>query len=380
MKSLKDFFDALTPESKKWLLSKRRFTAWFDENEPDGYRKYTPLYSDDPSDLGQYKSLKVKSTSGWRSWYDSDERIKDLEKRIFDQLYHARMKNEITDKDIIVFIDQYQTTVESKLEYKDAFLIIQDKHLRKECYRALINGKDEPLSPEQMLFGLDDYSDVKSIFGSEPMDLSDYSGSDLVSFTEIFGAECFEGYARKNPRKFGNRLRSIEYFCKYRNDEGQKQICEEFKDMFDRLFFLDNGWTDSEKKEAVIGRYSDSGTSTDQALDYFENFANDILSVDHKYYRFIYTLVGVCPALGNYIYDAKKPDDEINENTITEMKFRYNKEIRKLGKLANICIRESLSKANNSFLKEVGPLLRLYNFNFNMIYNMMFPEDEAIPV
>ena len=38
-------------------------------------------------------------------------------------------------------------------------------------------------------------------------------------------------------------------------------------------------------------------------------------------------------------------------------------------------MRKSLSKANNGFLKDIGSIIRLVGYNFDDIYNMMYPDE-----
>jgi hypothetical protein len=109
-----------------------------------------------------------------------------------------------------------------------------------------------------------------------------------------------------------------------------------------------------------------------------EDFMERIVAVDHKYLRYLYNIVEKLPSLATEIYEQKKPDEELTGNESIPQTYRYSKDIRKLAKIAHACARKSVSKVNSAFLKEISPLLKIYGYNFNTIYDALYPEDESI--
>ena len=90
----------------------------------------------------------------------------------------------------------------------------------------------------------------------------------------------------------------------------------------------------------------------------------------------MYEIIDKLPALGNKVYEQKKPDCDLKGDEQGDQVYRYNKTIRKLAKLANICSRKSLSKVNGKLYKEVAPLVKIYGYDFNTLYAVVMDEDD----
>lgn len=369
MKTLKQFYDGLSKTSQDWF--KDECKVWFDESQPDYLRRYKPV-TESMADV-EFKSSYTPK--GGYSYYGSDDKEKDLESMWVSDLVHKRDELKvITDKQLAdTLIDYYDKMKE--FHSRKTLLACNERANQVAVMKHYVSKNYETAPLCYGLFFVEDYDKIMEQLNFESVNVRSYSTRQFVTIVEIFGDGALEKIATENPGDF-----ACKYHDLYEEANGTYSPKQEYVDtyermqrIFDRKFFVDNSWTDSQKRDIVKAMYSSDWS--DRAVRRFEEFAREILSVDHRYSRFIYDLVRECPSLGNKIYEAKKPDDEINPNDGVDMTFRYSKEIRKLGKLANICVRESLSKANNSFLKEIGSLIRLTGYHFNEIYDMMYPDE-----
>lgn len=371
VKTLKQFYDGLSSQTQSWFAI--NCDAWFDINEPDYYRKYKPVTTSSKDYRFVYN---FKPTHSWDS-YGLCDIMKNLEDMWFSSLVHKRNESSITDDEVAEALIDYINKAEDNVSEK-IFLVCserqnQQKVLSKYLEARYGNSNRYPMCYE--LFFVEDFSDILDKLNFDKLDFNT-SSNDFRRLFEILGEKMLELLASEQPETFARRLKEVEKnTTSYAPLDIDKQLYENMHDIFDRKFFVDNSWTQEQKAEVVKSLFASD--YSDYAIAAFEKFAREIIAVDETYKRFIYELVKECPALGNKIYEAKKPDSEIDENTPVDMTFRYSKEIRKLGKLANVCVRESLSKANNSFLKEVGSIIRLTGYNFYEIYDMLYP-DEAL--
>lgn len=376
MKTLRQFYDGLSGVARTWI--DKNCLDWFDKNEPDYYRKYKPIHEN----ITDVKFDTKYRKSGSYSWYSMDDQCRDLEALWVDSLIQRRDNGIISDHDVAEALLSYymgNENVGKKLSYMDRriFLACKDKKNQEKVYRQYLTDEFESLPLHASLFFVNDFDNIEkdaTVISSKQ--LAKLDRMEFTTVFEIFGDNMLRKLAIENPEGFAKQLRNFSYHGKTAEaNDINGVIYRKMNAIFDEMFFLSSSvWSDKDKQDVIEERFGNC-EFTDNALRYFEEFARDVLSVDHQYSRYIFALVRTCPALGNYIYDAKKPETEINENTPVEMTFRYSKDIRKLGKIANICVRESLSKANNSFLKGIGSLIRLYGYDFNTIYDAMYPDE-----
>lgn len=374
-KTLREFYDDLSVTSKNWFRDK--CDLWFNEFESDCIRKYKPVTVD-------MKDFKFKSSykpSGAYSYYNSDTKMTDLEAMWVANLIHLRDELKlISDEQVAEALKEYYDKMK---EFQDSklFLVCKERSNQIDVLKYYLDknyDSDEGYPLRYGLFMVNDYSNIINELNFEAISIRSLKTSEFVSMIEIFSDKALEILAEKNPKDFAQKYREMQEEVKaYQPKQEYIDLHKKMQDIFDRKFFVDGSWSRDDKRDIIRQMYASDWI--DRALRQFEDFAKDILSVDHRYSKMIYMLVQECPSLGNKIYEAKKPDEEINPNDPVEMTFRYSKEIRKLGKIANICVRESLSKANNGFLKDIGSIIRLTGYNFNEIYNMMYPDEmEAV--
>lgn len=372
--NLREFYETLNEDGKRYLI--RSCSDWFDANEPDCYLKFKPVIKSYKDSSIVLESLQSKSASS-RSYYyygDSDK-YRDLLKYVLSTWCCMRDEGLFDDDALMLRIKSYLIT-----DAGSSCLWMMTACNKKENRVKLMEAYDEAHNDGYMplyhlLFKVNDYSKVcEEIDYKSQINFTGIGENEMRSMIDIFGIEIMNHFAAVDPIDFAGAMRVLTNEIEHNpsKKESMGPTLDKMRDVFDEKFFLPDGWTDEEKLSVVIKRFGNE--YSDVAVRRFEEFAKEILSVDPRWYRAIGSLVAQCPALGNKIYEAKKPDDEIDETTPVDMTFRYSKTIRKIGKIANVCARESLSKANGSFLKEVGALIRLYGYDFNMIYDCMFPE------
>lgn len=368
MKTLKQFYDGLSQTSQDWF--KDECKIWFDKNQSDYYRRYKPV-TESLTDI-EFKSSYVPK--GGYSYYSSDDKEKDLESMWIADLIHKRDDLKIiTDKQLADTLINYYDKMKD-FHSRKTLIACNERANQIAVMKHYVdkNYQSAPLS--YGLFFVEDYDKIMEQLTFDTINIRSYSTRQFVTIIEIFGDGALEKIAIENPEDFVAIYRNLRGETEaYSPKQEYVDIYRKMQRIFDRKFFVDNSWSDEQKRDLIKVMYSSDWI--DRAIRRFEEFAKDILTVDHRYHRFIYDLVKECPSLGNKIYEAKKPDSEINPNEGVDMTFRYSKEIRKLGKIANVCVRESLSKANNGFLKEIGSLIRLTGYRFNEIYNMMYPDE-----
>ena len=368
MKTLKQFYDGLSQTSQDWF--KDECKIWFDKNQSDYYRRYKPV-TESLTDI-EFKSSYVPK--GGYSYYSSDDKEKDLESMWIADLIHKRDDLKIiTDKQLADTLINYYDKMKD-FHSRKTLIACNERANQIAVMKHYVdkNYQSAPLS--YGLFFVEDYDKIMEQLTFDTINIRSYSTRQFVTIIEIFGDGALEKIAIENPEDFVAIYRNLRGETEaYSPKQEYVDIYRKMQRIFDRKFFVDNSWSDEQKRDLIKVMYSSDWI--DRAIRRFEEFAKDILTVDHRYHRFIYDLVKECPSLGNKIYEAKKPDSEINPNEGVDMTFRYSKEIRKLGKIANVGVRESLSKANNGFLKEIGSLIRLTGYRFNEIYNMMYPDE-----
>ena len=198
----------------------------------------------------------------------------------------------------------------------------------------------------------------------------DYANLDISTLTdkiplntiseEILGKDNLVLYAKNDPD-------GIDYTI-FPKDGSRSEL-------FDSLFFGENGWTE-EQKDRVIrnickcrpnGYY---GRITERTLtEIAHTFLKNICTVDKANLRYFYELVDSQPQIANQLYNEKKPADELTGNETVEMTYRYPKWLRKLFLIMGCCARKRVSMANADKLKKEGiALLKLYGYDFNQYF------------
>lgn len=340
--TLREWYDNLSENGQKVFRGMTRL--WFDENEPDGYRKLNPDFSEELSKLSYHSSSDGKDFFAiqYLALYKQTHTVDEFNKVLLDTINKFfRRENGYLDKNIT----------------PDIILLCDDIELRRDFVKLIYTDRYEQLPLGKALYLVNDFSNV-------PRELSKYKIQEVDciedGLQEIVGTETVKQLAVESPN----------LVCVKNNEDN---------DLFDDVFFCENGWNDDQRRRFIRQYYCNTYSHKivqDRYQDGFRDFIKRIVAVDQKYLRYMYDIIAECPALGNKIYDEKKPDDELTGNETPEMTFRYSKLIRKLARIANICARKSLSGVNGKALKELSPLIKLYGYNFNDIYDCIMDIEE----
>lgn len=337
MKTLKQFYDSLSEGAQAWM--RNNCTAWFDVNQADYYAK-PDLATTDLKELKNILSEKLE-----------DSRYSDY-----------AISKKITTKyaDLLIYLSNTHPDIVSKHEadvainqlfevnqITDKTWLLLSEEQRKEAFIKSFKrfGK---MRLYQYLYLIKDFEDFT--INWEECE----SVSLIPEIVEIIGKK--NAYAMID--RYGSDISKMIKFGKE-------------NDFFDELFFCNTETLNSVQKIRLLEDvYADSYhlPTLESTADFFKR----IVAVDHSYLRFIYIIINRYPALATKLYNEKKPDNEPGEN------HRYNKELRKLFMIAHACSMGRVSKNKCSIVKEIAPLLKIYNFKFNDIYEAMYPEDESI--
>ena len=78
------------------------------------------------------------------------------------------------------------------------------------------------------------------------------------------------------------------------------------------------------------------------------------------------------------LYQKNKDREDVTENETKDGLYRFLKKHRKLFKIAQCCVRKSIEGQNLKILKDEAGLIRLYNFDFDRIFDSLYPEFEHL--
>lgn len=349
--TFKEWYNQLSKESQQWIA--RKDPWWFDKNSPT-------LYSHVGSDkLRPYKIQPATLTNIFNAYgeYSASEKMALRTLAVIDKISKEHPEA-IDSKEIQDIVDTHGLDINSY-----CYCFIKDIPKRKQLYKkAKLEKNQNNYKPFKL--GL-----LDTIFVQE-----DYSKFDF---------SCMESFNNMLNFNFGldsadmNVL--LEILPKSIIKEAVKELPGKYKlnhsvlndDVFDELFFGANGWTAAQRREVIKNNYSGY---MDDILDFLKR----IVSVDHTYLRYVRTLIESNTAVAKELYSLRKPADELTGNESIQKQFRLSTEIRKLIQVAACCSRKRVGKAMRSNLGAVGPLVQMYKFDFNVIYDALYPDDGQI--
>jgi len=330
MKTFKKWFEARNEETQQYLLKK---CLWIDVNSPDKYRH--------PKNAEEIKNSVVT--------YASTRLINDdyVDSDKLHQLLAVYLQN---DKDmkakdpeayyntLVVLWKNAQEEIELAVDAMDLREIYKRKHVLKRRW-------PDKYRLSEILLVTEDFDNI------DWSDLDETIQLDTISM-DIFGHEKIIEAAKANPDMVRIERTAMK------------------NDLFDELFFCENGWTKSQK-EHILRNWS---TSLDGVRDFMER----VVAVDESYLRYIGTyFIYQEPALAAHLYKEKKPITELNAlpagHSQTE-EFRYPKHYRKLFHIAACCARKNVGKALAGTIGDVACTLKMYGYDFNQVFDCMYPE------
>lgn len=315
MKTFKQWVDGLGEAARDYI--EKRCSDWADFTTKDYYRKI------DPNDTELLRKL-IKEAYG----YNKADKLLLATSMLL--LQKADAESEQMFKTLLVNNGDYDNTLCAVIG-RDAY-----REWYKNKYGQRLNK-----SIDYILLMTDDFDNI---------DFSEYDNGNLTAdpeYFDIFGEEYMLNFLRENPRLFKPTRLAID-------DE-----------RFDKLFFGENGWTEAQKKQ-VIGNYTGDVWQMD-------DFLERIVAVDKSYLKYVYNIIYRDAAAAAKLYTAKKDNYDVNTTTV-QQRFRYSKELRKLFMIAGCCARESLPKTKAGTIGDISALVKLYNFDFNSIFDCLYPE------
>lgn len=315
MKTFKQWVDGLGEAARDYI--EKRCSDWADFTTEDYYRKI------DPNDTEFLRKL-IREAYGYNK---ADKLL----------LATSMLLLQKTDPDSK---EMFNTLLQNNSDYDNTLCAVIGRDAYREWYRKKY-GQRLSKSIDYILLMTDDFDNI---------DFSEYDNGNLTAdpeYFDIFGEEYMLNFLKENPRLFKPTQLAID-------DE-----------RFDKLFFGENGWTEAQKKQ-VIGNYTGDVWQMD-------DFLERIVAVDKSYLKYVYNIIYRDAAAAAKLYTAKKDNYDVNTTTV-QQRFRYSKELRKLFMIAGCCARESLPKTKAGTIGDISALVKLYDFDFNSIFDCLYPE------
>lgn len=349
--TFKEWYNQLSEESQNWIKSQNPW--WFDKDSPDLY-----VHKGSPK-LSQYNMYPATPQNVIQAYtgYGSSEKGMMRTLALMDRV-SKKAPDLIKPEDLTEAIDIY-----GKENSPYCYTFIEDISQRKKLYGAMKLKRNQSNYRSYKLGLLD------TIFIQE-----DYSKFDF---------SCMESFTRMMKDSFGldgaSKNTLLEILPKDMVKNAAKELPRKYKvshsvlndDIFDELFFGENGWTAEQRKDVINANY---GGYLDDILDFLKR----VVAVDHTYLRHVQVLINANTAVAKELYSLRKPADELTGNESIQKQFRLSTEIRKLMHVAACCSRQRVGKAMRSNLGAVGPLVQMYKFDFNVIYDALYPDDGPI--
>lgn len=343
MKTLKQWYDSLSEDTQKWVDV--NCSAWFDKNQADYYRK-APEYALDEKAFREMLKISMDDRNS------ESTQTRMLSARYAAALYYLNQKHpelidtKTKDDRILELLEN------SYLRSSDMFLYIADRDKKLTAFDKTFRRYSN-YTFENYLYLISDYSNI--VLDTEMCSIPMMS----AQVVEILGKE--QAKQLLNDTDIGPTAKMIR--------------AGEDNELFDEMFFCDKDMTQYRKKlilnELYCANYHMPDTKDIQ--DFFKR----IVAVDHSYLRFIYQIIDKYPSLAMKLYNEKKPNMEIEGKGVSEQ-FRYSPEIRRMFIIAHMCTLKRVTKTKASITKEVAPLLKIYGYNFDTIYDALYPDDLPI--
>lgn len=334
MKTFKEWFDGLSERTQAVIIDN---CDWVDMNEPDYRKKAHPIKEVDVL----LKKLMWNYSS--ESNFFRSVSLSALREFTLEFIRTVGDKGLLPVSTVDKIVKDYTET-----DCSGRWVDIKDSILREKAFDEQYRGS------WSRMYNFWAYLATVKDFDNITWENCDLSRHNLtVERMEILGKEKAKEVLKENPA----------LMC---NPNELPLDCE----IFDELWFGEDGWTNTQK-HAIMRKYSPN-------MEHFKDFIQRIVAVDHGYLRWMQYFIEQSSAFATDIYSERKPEEEITSTTGVQGKFRFNKDIRQLAHVCACCERKRVGKAMQANLGISGSLLKLYGFNFNEIYNALFPEDTEI--
>lgn len=330
--TFKEYVDSLPKEAKKWIFE--HCYDWTDENSPDYYQHNTvDDHVFDRCNKYERTSVAVQAILLKRN----DEYVVNLdmtEEERFDYVYNL---------------------IINKAESSSAMGLI--KLLPLQYYRKYANFRaiEENLGYDinRLLLSTEDFSNIqwKKLTTSSYIPYKLCAGTLQMLPYDIARALAKDDYTRVD-------FRDLPINC----------------DLFDDLFFCEDGWSDSDKERIIRYTYESYFGSKEKATSVIADFMKRIVAVDKKYLRYIYDIINRNDlTLAGYLYHEVKPADEL-ATCKKKYKYRYSEEYRRLFWIVRCCLSSDMSKRSIGIIGGAAAIIKMYGKDFDTIFDMLYPE------
>ena len=343
MKTLKQWYDSLSESTQAWIDN--NCSAWFDKDQADYYRK--PSTSINEKGLDWYLNCPWNTVDS--NYSNTTEVVSRYVKTIKYLADHNIINQDSADNAIL-------NVIKTGISQKNSWLYLSDKN--KKAGFILSYGKyysNNKLELDNYLYLIEDYDNID-------IDLEKCIKPTLTK-------EVIEIIGMDNAKKIAETLDTYDLAAAIKPGQDNPLIDE-------LLFCATSNLTEARKKDIIAKTYWNTSylPTEEKVADFFKR----IVAVDHSYLRYFRDIVHQYPAIAMKLYTQKKPDSELTGNESIAEQYRYNKELRKLFVIAHMCELKNMTKNKASIAKEVAPLLKIYGYNWDEIYNAMYPEDSHL--
>lgn len=345
MKELLELYNRISPEAQQELVN--CCSDYFDPKQEDGKRK--SRIATEGKDIDFYldrseSSGTVEAMTGilFNVVQDYDERKKLINSNLFREYHNTRLSFNSKELEVL--------------------LLLNTKDFKERCYELLKYTCDR------------NYTDINDAINS-------YLRLICLFNTDFSKEKMDEIYKKSDPDNIRCALRSykhlsFELFSKdvlkdvWLSDCSFIQLYDlrnykEYLEIFDELMFCENGWTDNQKRDFIDNNGYDTNT--------FKNLVEYVLAVDMSYIKHFPEVFRYNKSLITELVNELKPESECNVER-GDIRYRYPRKFRNLLMALYACIKETCGKVKSQKLKEIAPLLKLYNYDFNIICEAMYPE------
>lgn len=340
MLTFRQYLDNLSDEAKTWL---QNHCCFVDLESEDGYKHRDYSKFDQKGYLEMYNSIAgdqlAEIITGVLLAKDDNGKYvnrKDLsEKERFDYLYNILEKYHAGRS-----LKSAKQLYALPLEYVRRAFEHQGKY-----YHGYNEDRPDALDFETLMLFTDDFSRID--WNALSIHSMDYVENATI---EVLPKEKVKEILKAHPTRLWRNKLPID--------------CE----VFDELFFGENGWDDSQKLDIIDNIYHKNAED-------FEDFMKRIVAVDKHYLRYVKIFFKGNKKLASELYRLKMPEDErATYRHPGKHKYRYSDEYRKLFWVARCCAKGEMTGACVDKIGNVATIMKYYGTDFDKIFDMMYPE------
>lgn len=318
VKTFKEFFDELDTDCQEYIVNN---FEWVDTSTSDYYKQYIPEVGHVNAALDRVEF--EYSFKGTKNAYGMACQL----------AYHKQNLGGINDE------SYYNAMSALCREYSDCMYFLSLNERRRFVFD--VHETTVGYNLQWVLFLTTDFNNIPYNLLSQTQRLSKLD-------RKVIGYDKSRELLKEHPLRYKLEL-------------------NEQDDLFDDLFFGENGWTEKQRLE-IIKNY------TYPNLGKLNDFMKRIVSVDQAYLKHLDVLVESRSAISNEAYKEQKPDSEITNGMSIPQKYRYPVEYRKLFLAAGVCARKNMSKSLASSLGDLAVIIKMYRFDFQKVYQSLYPE------